>query len=125
MMASIYTNDILDILDSYNVKAHFLWWKRRNQCRRGAARIVDEGHTLECIHTVINIRNCTNQWTVLQDFVRSGIHLSGTGVESVCYRFGWKLNTVSEIDMHDFIDYLDSQGVEYYDWNVSSETAEA
>ena len=22
--------------------------------------------------------------------------------------------------MHDFIDYLDSQGVEYYDWNVSS-----
>ena len=57
-----------------------------------------------------------------EDFekVRDYIY-QATGVESVCYRFpGGSSNTVSEIDMHDFIDYLDSQGVEYYDWNVDA-----
>ncbi len=73
---SIYTNDILDILDSYNVKAtFFVVGKEGSEAEAALQRIVDEGHTLwECIHTVINIRNCTNQWIVLHRI----LHGSGT-----------------------------------------------
>ena len=57
-----------------------------------------------------------------EDFARSRDDIyQATGVESIYYRFpGGSSNMVSNIDMHEFIDYLDSQGVEYFDWNVSS-----
>ena len=45
---SIYTNDILDILDSYNVKAtFFVVGKEGTNAEEALQRIVDEGHTLE------------------------------------------------------------------------------
>ena len=44
-----------------------------------------------------------------------------TGVESTVYRFpGGSSNTISRIDMSDFAEYLDTQGVRFFDWNVSS-----
>lgn len=121
---SIYTNDILDILDSYNVKAtFFVVGKEGTNAEEALQRIVDEGHTLgmhSYSHKYKELYESMDSFT--QDFarIRDSIY-QATGVESVCYRFpGGSSNTVSEIDMHDFIDYLDSQGVEYYDWNVSS-----
>lgn len=121
---SIYTNDILDILDSYNVKAtFFVVGKEGTNAEEALQRIVDEGHTLgmhSYSHKYKELYESMDSFT--QDFVRIRDYIyQATGVESVCYRFpGGSSNTVSEIDMHDFIDYLDSQGVEYYDWNVSS-----
>ena len=121
---SIYTNDILDILDSYNVKAtFFVVGKEGINAEEALQRIVDEGHTLgmhSYSHKYKELYESMDSFT--QDFarIRDSIY-QATGVESVCYRFpGGSSNTISEIDMHDFIDYLDSQGVEYYDWNVSS-----
>lgn len=121
---SIYTNDILDILDSYNVKAtFFVVGKEGTNAEEALQRIVDEGHTLgmhSYSHKYKELYESMDSFA--QDFarIRDSIY-QATGVESVCYRFpGGSSNTVSEIDMHDFIDYLDSQGVEYYDWNVSS-----
>ena len=121
---SIYTNDILDILDSYNVKAtFFVVGKEGTNAEEALQRIVDEGHTLgmhSYSHKYKELYESMDSFT--QDFarIRDSIY-QATGVESVCYRFpGGSSNTISEIDMHDFIDYLDSQGVEYYDWNVSS-----
>lgn len=121
---SIYTNDILDILDSYNVKAtFFVVGKEETNAEEALQRIVDEGHTLgmhSYSHKYKELYESMDSFT--QDFarIRDSIY-QATGVESVCYRFpGGSSNTISEIDMHDFIDYLDSQGVEYYDWNVSS-----
>lgn len=121
---SIYTNDILDILDSYNVKAtFFVVGKEETNAEEALQRIVDEGHTLgmhSYSHKYKELYKSMDSFT--QDFarIRDSIY-QATGVESVCYRFpGGSSNTISEIDMHDFIDYLDSQGVEYYDWNVSS-----
>lgn len=121
---SIYTNDILDILDSYNVKAtFFVVGKEGTNAEEALQRIVDEGHTLgmhSYSHKYKELYESMDSFT--QDFarIRDSIY-QATGEESVCYRFpGGSSNTVSEIDMHDFIDYLDSQGVEYYDWNVSS-----
>ena len=121
---SIYTNDILDILDSYNVKAtFFVVGKEETNAEEALQRIVDEGHTLgmhSYRHKYKELYESMDSFT--QDFARIRDYIyQATGVESVCYRFpGGSSNTVSEIDMHDFIDYLDSQGVEYYDWNVSS-----
>lgn len=121
---SIYTNDILDILDSYNVKAtFFVVGKEGTNAEEALQRIVDEGHTLgmhSYSHKYKELYESMDSFT--QDFarIRDSIY-QATGVESVCYRFpGGSSNTVSKIDMHDFIEYLDSQGVEYYDWNVSS-----
>ena len=121
---SIYTNNILDILDSYNVKAtFFVVGKEETNAEEALQRIVDEGHTLgmhSYSHKYKELYESMDSFT--QDFarIRDSIY-QATGVESVCYRFpGGSSNTISEIDMHDFIDYLDSQGVEYYDWNVSS-----
>ena len=121
---SIYTNDILDILDSYKVKAtFFVVGKEETNAEEALQRIVDEGHTLgmhSYSHKYKELYESMDSFT--QDFARIRDYIyQATGEESVCYRFpGGSSNTVSEIDMHDFIDYLDSQGVEYYDWNVSS-----
>ncbi|MDD6805962.1 MAG: polysaccharide deacetylase family protein, partial [Clostridiales bacterium] len=52
----------------------------------------------------------------LQDYV-----YQVTGIKSNVYRFpGGSSNQVSHINMQKFADYLDSQGVEFYDWNISS-----
>lgn len=121
---SIYTNEILDILDSYHVKAtFFVVGKEGSSAEEALQRIVEEGHTLgmhSYSHKYRELYESMDSFT--EDFVQIRDYIyQATGVESVCYRFpGGSSNTVSEIDMHDFIDYLDSQGVEYYDWNVSS-----
>ena len=121
---SIYTNDILDILDRYNVKAtFFVVGKEGNNAQEALQRIVDEGHTLgmhSYSHKYKDLYESMDSFTEDFEQIRDYIY-QATGVESVYYRFpGGSSNTVSEIDMHEFIDYLDSQGVEYYDWNVSS-----
>lgn len=44
-----------------------------------------------------------------------------TGVKSKVYRFpGGSSNTVSKVDMGIYADYLDSQEVRFFDWNISS-----
>ncbi len=121
---SIYTNEILDILDQYHVKAtFFVVGKDGSSAEEALQRIVEEGHTLgmhSYSHKYKELYESMDSFTEDFEQIRDYIY-QATGVESVCYRFpGGSSNTVSEIDMHDFIDYLDSQGVEYYDWNVSS-----
>jgi peptidoglycan/xylan/chitin deacetylase (PgdA/CDA1 family) len=44
-----------------------------------------------------------------------------TGVDSIYYRFpGGSSNHVSNTDMAQFIQYVNDQGITYFDWNVSS-----
>lgn len=121
---SIYTNEILDILNQYNVKAtFFVVGRESNNTEEALRRIVEEGHTLgmhSYSHKYRELYESMDSFAEDFEKVRDYIY-QATGVESVCYRFpGGSSNTVSEIDMHDFIDYLDSQGVEYYDWNVDA-----
>lgn len=121
---SIYTNDILDILDKYHVKAtFFVVGKEGTDAQEALQRIVEEGHTLgmhSYSHKYKELYQSRDSFTTDFEQIRDYIY-QATGVESLYYRFpGGSSNTVSEIDMHEFIDYLDSQGVEYYDWNVSS-----
>lgn len=121
---SIYTNDILDILDKYHVKAtFFVVGKEGTDAREALQRIAEEGHTLgmhSYSHKYKELYQSVDSFTTDFEQIRDYIY-QATGVESLYYRFpGGSSNTVSETDMHEFIDYLDSQGVEYFDWNVSS-----
>ena len=121
---SIYTNDILDILDRYQVKAtFFVVGKEGTDAEEALQRIVEDGHTLgmhSYSHKYKELYESMDSFTRDFEQIRDYVY-QATGVESVYYRFpGGSSNTVSEIDMHEFIDYLESQGVEYYDWNVSS-----
>lgn len=118
------TDLILDILDQYQVKAtFFVVGKTDEESQALYKRIVDEGHTLG-MHSFSNKYSTIyeSQEAFASDFTQLREYLyEVTGVESNYYRFpGGSSNQISNVDMSEFIQYLDSQDVVYYDWNVSS-----
>lgn len=121
---SAYTDEILDILKEYDVKAtFFVVGKEGEKYEALYKRIVEEGHTLgmhSYSHKYSEIYASKENFA--EDFVRLRDYLYDiTGVESRFYRFpGGSSNTVSKIDMSNFIEYLGEQDVIYFDWNVSS-----
>ena len=121
------TEEILDILKEYNVKATFFVIKKEGrEYEELYRRIVNEGHTLgmhSTDHVYSNIYSSTeafvNDTVKLRDFL-----YMVTGVESNYYRFpGGSSNKVSSIDMKVFASLLEDMGIEYFDWNVSSQDA--
>lgn len=118
------TDEILDILAEYNVKAtFFVLAKDDEESIRRYNRIVDEGHTL-AMHSYTHVYNqiyadiesYKQDVTSLQDFLTEV-----TGIKPVIYRFpGGSSNTVMNVDVYDCIDFLEEQGITYFDWNVSS-----
>lgn len=121
---SIYTDDILDILAEYDVKATFFVIGRDNPISYDRYnRIVEEGHTLgmhSYTHVYDEIYASTESFAADTLRLRQ-LLLDVTGVMPRFYRFpGGSSNNVSATDMHDLVDYLDSEGIVYFDWNVSS-----
>jgi len=121
---SKYTMDILDILDQYEVKAtFFVLGKEDEKSKEALQEIVARGHSLG-LHSYNH--KYSEIYRSVEDFADDYQKLSDylydvTGVRSKIYRFpGGSSNTVSKIDMMVFAEYLQSQGVQYYDWNVSS-----
>lgn len=121
------TDDILDILDSYGVKAtFFVVGKEEEQFIPMYQRIVEEGHTLgmhSFSHKYKEIYDSVDAFSddlmKLQDFL-----YDMTGVKCNLCRFpGGSSNTVSSVDMKDLIVYLKEQKITYYDWNISSRDA--
>ena len=118
------TNEILDILDDYGVKATFFVNGREDEASIAAyKRIVDEGHTIAMhsySHKYSEIYESMDAFK--NDFLRiQNLIYDTTGVECTYYRFpGGSSNRVSNADMSEYIRYLNEQGVVYYDWNVSS-----
>ena len=118
------TQEILDILDRYGVKATFFVVGREgSQAEENLRKIVEAGHTLgmhSYTHKYDEIYASVEDFAA--DFEKEQAYLlEVTGVESTIYRFpGGSSNTVSEIDMREFAEYLDSQGVRFFDWNISS-----
>lgn len=121
---SQYTEQILDILDEYNVKATFFVIGREDDYAKNMYReIVERGHTLgmhSYSHRYDEIYKSKKAFT--DDYNKiSSLLTEATGQTPVFYRFpGGSSNTVSRVDMHELADYLREQGVVYYDWNVSS-----
>lgn len=121
---SDYTDDILDILDEYGVKAtFFVVGKEKDSDIELYKRIVEEGHTLgmhSYSHVYSKIYASEENFTDDLDRI-SDLLLEATGVQPQFYRFpGGSSNAVSSLDMHRFINILDDRGITYFDWNVSS-----
>lgn len=118
------TGEILDILARYDVKAtFFVIGKEDEKSRASLQRIVEEGHTLgmhSYSHKYSEVYESVESFA--EDLARLQQYLfEVTGVWSTVYRFpGGSSNTVSKVDMHEFIGYLGEQEIAYFDWNVSS-----
>lgn len=121
---STNTKEILDILDQYNVKAtFFVVGKEEDWAKEALVDIVERGHSLgmhSYSHKYANIYNSVEDFA--EDFVQLREYLENvTGVTSNIYRFpGGSSNTISDVDMHEFAEYLDSWNVRFYDWNIAS-----
>lgn len=118
------TAEVLDILDDTGIKATFFVVGREDDESLALyKRIVDEGHT-------IGIHSYSHKYSELyaskESFINdlnkiSGIIQKATGVKPVYYRFpGGSSNLVSNTDMNELISYIESEGYQYYDWNVAS-----
>ncbi len=121
---SAYTDDILDILNEYGVKATFFVVGKDSETDIELyKRIVDEGHTLG-MHSYSHVYSdiYASEESFTQDLDRITTLLTeATGEEPKFYRFpGGSSNTVSRLDMHRFIDIVEDKGLTYFDWNVSS-----
>lgn len=119
---SIYTEDVLDILAKYHVKAtFFVVGKTDKYSKEMYQRIIKEGHTLgmhSYSHVYKNIYNSvedfdkdfTKLWKLLYDT---------TGYKPTIYRFpGGSANLVNTSGMEDFIRYMNANSFVYFDWNV-------
>lgn len=121
---SVYTEDILDILDRYELKAtFFVVGKETDSAKASLKEIVERGHTLgmhSYSHKYSEIYSSVEAFG--SDFARIQGYLEEvTGVKSVVYRFpGGSSNEVSRLPMEDFADYLEEQGAVFFDWNISS-----
>ncbi|MCM1569224.1 MAG: polysaccharide deacetylase [Roseburia sp.] len=121
---STNTDEILDILDRYGVKAtFFVVGKEDEHSRERLRRIVEEGHTLG-MHSYSHVYReiYSSEEAFAEDFQKlRQLLYDATGVECSHYRFpGGSSNTVSSLDMKVFVEYLNQEGVVFHDWNVSS-----
>lgn len=119
---SANTDRILDILAQYGVKATFFVVGKEGYADQ-YRRIVEDGHTL-AMHSYSHRYNevyasldaYKADLTKLHDYL-----YELTGEDCRFVRFpGGSSNTVSTVSMWDLIDYLDSEDMIYFDWNVSS-----
>lgn len=118
------TSQILDILKNYDVKAtFFVVGKETDEAKALYKRIVDEGHTLgmhSYSHQYSEIYNSVESFAKDEKKLRDLLYES-TGVIPTLYRFpGGSNNLVSNIEMTEFIKYLNNENITYFDWNVAS-----
>ena len=120
---SIYTGQILDILDQYNVKATFFVTGEHSDYEEMFKEIVNRGHSIG-MHSYSHIYSeiYRNRESFEKDYFKVRDYITETtGVTPVIYRFpGGSSNTVSATDMNELFEFLEEQGVTYFDWNVSS-----
>lgn len=121
---SKYTEEILDILDAYDVKAtFFVLGKENDYSIEMLQEIARRGHTIgmhSYSHKYADVYRSVEDFSA--DFYKIYSYiLDNTGIQSTCYRFpGGSSNTISDIDMQVFADFLAEQEIEFYDWNISS-----
>ena len=121
---SKHTEEILDILAEYKVKAtFFVIGKTDEKSKEIYKRIVEEGHTIgmhSYSHQYKYIYNSLDNFR--DDYYKiSDLLLEVTGNRPVYYRFpGGSSNTVSKEDMNKFIAFLNQNQITYFDWNVES-----
>ncbi len=121
---SAVTDEILNILDDYGVKATFFVIGREDADSVARyKRIVDEGHTI-AMHSYTHKYSelYSSREAFFTDFnnIRNLIY-NTTGVDPKFYRFpGGSSNKVSKIPMQDICNYVSASGFTYFDWNVAN-----
>lgn len=125
---SIYTEDILNILDKYNVKATF-FVTCSGSLDKYAKTIIDKGHTLglhTCTHRYNSIYSSEENYFNDLNSVSSKVE-ELTGYKSKYIRFpGGSSNTISRFNkgiMTRLTQKVTEYGYKYYDWNIDSEDA--
>lgn len=121
---SANTEAILDILDEYQVKATFFVLGKEDETSKERLRMIYErGHTIgmhSYSHVYSEIYGSLEGFKA--DFWKAKQYLLDTiGADCRFYRFpGGSSNTATVIDIRECIEFLEEQGVEYYDWNIIS-----
>ena len=118
------TDQILDILKDYDVKAtFFVVGKTDERSVKAYQRIVEEGHTLAMhsySHRYDEIYESKEAFARDLNSLQEYLYET-TGVWPRIYRFpGGSSNSVSKVDMQELIEYLTDIGITYFDWNVAS-----
>ncbi len=122
---SEYTDEILDILAEYDVKATFFVLAKEGYDEQ-YNRIVEEGHTLALhsyTHQYSSIyespESFRNDVTDLSDYL-----FEITGYRCEFYRFpGGSSNTIIKFDKNSLFQILEEEELVYFDWNVTSKDA--
>lgn len=124
-----YTEELLDILKKYDVKATFFVTNQFSKYIHLIQREYNEGH-------VVGVHTLTHKWSIyrsLENYMKdfndmNAIIESYTGKRSTIYRFpGGSSNTISKGQstgiMKASISRMNELGYVYFDWNVDSEDA--
>ena len=121
------TDKILDVLKEKGVKATFFVVGKTGEAAKARyRRIVEEGHTLG-LHSYSH--KYEEIYASLEGFQKDVLRLREylyevTGEEAWAYRFpGGSSNRVAKVSMKECIDFLNREGMVYFDWNASSEDA--
>jgi peptidoglycan/xylan/chitin deacetylase (PgdA/CDA1 family) len=119
------TDEILDVLKSYGIKATFFVVGKSGYDEQ-YKRIVAEGHTLAMhsySHKYSEIYESLDAYKSDLNKLHSFLY-ELTGVDCNIVRFpGGSSNTISKVDMNELVTYLDDVNMIYFDWNVSSQDA--
>ncbi len=117
------TEEILDILKKYDVKATF--FVVGNTSEHGQEllkRIVEEGHSIG-IHSYSHKYSAIydSEESFFEDFSKISDYIYDvTGVRTqICRLPGGSSNTVSKISMAELVRSLNEQNIECFDWNIS------
>lgn len=125
---SIYTDEILNILDKYNVKATFFVVCSKD-LPEFSKKYIEKGHTIglhSCSHKYSDIYSSEEAY--FNDLNKlSNIIEESSGYKSKYIRFpGGSSNSVSKFNrgiITRLANKLKDQGYKYYDWNIDSNDA--
>ena len=124
---SARTEEILDILKEYNIKAtFFVIYNDRDSAKETLKRAYDEGHTIgvhSASHSYKEIYKDVNSY--IADFEICYNYITDiTGETPSIFRFpGGSINSYNKAVYKDIIIEMERRGFTYFDWNVSSDDA--
>jgi peptidoglycan/xylan/chitin deacetylase (PgdA/CDA1 family) len=124
---SEYTADIVNILDSFDIKATFFFSGGDTpEDKRIMKLVADSGHTV-AVHSLSH--SYTQVYASVESFLEdfNNTYMSvyeATGVKPQIFRFpGGSVNNYNRFVYKEIIAEMTRRGFVYYDWNVSGEDA--
>ena len=124
---SPYTEDLLEVLDKYNIKATFFLSPEDTEYDfRMMKLITEKGHTIGIhTHTHVFYEIYSDVESYLEDFAAAyNLVYRATGQKCRFFRFpGGSVNSYNYRIRDELIDEMSRRGFVYFDWNVDSRDA--